>query len=300
MNKFKSIALLFGLLISSLAFTSCESNNEPNDTITEQSFLRCYAVVNDTHINDLAGMTINKSAVIKLTLNWSKSTAKVEMTGITIGGMPYPMITITDLPWKIDNDGWSEISVSNTTADTATGMPITIKNFELEWLDRLDFAEVVGSYDPALEFSFVVDNRYTVSGSRAPVVVTGTTISAASPEDSFTNLNSVYFASFDFDQKLANINILNAQFAKGMPALNIDFTKMPMSIDTEGVITIECASLIPEMNNTPQPSFPITDLKAKIVPGDGMDLEFACDFRGTKYNVKADLDFTSYTNVIDK
>ncbi len=293
MKKYLKFGSVMTVALAALTFTSCEEEAQ-NDTISEQSFLRCYAVMTD---KQALTQNIANPVTIKLELNWTQATAVA-----TINGLPgYSTLTVSDMKWGIDDDKWSEIDQDIVTAKTATGTPVTISDFEMKWFDRLEFAETVGEYDPALEFSFNLDNRYTVAGSRAPFYVTGKTVSTPADGAAYTYDQSIYATGFDFTNKTAAISITGAKFDKNMPAMNISFTKIPFTMDNEGKVYMSIASITPTLtdSNAPFNDFPVTDLRAEIEPGNGMDLSFKCNFRGTIYTVKCDLDFTSYLQVIE-
>ena len=297
MFKLKSIFAMMAMMLCSMAFTACNDDDEPSqDIVTEQTFLRCYAVVTDLQNNTQSVCT---PVTIKLELNWSTAVSTAVLSGLSINGSAYPNITFSDMKWTIATDKWSEIILANPQAGLSTQTPVSISNLKMRWLDRLDFADYVGAYDPALEFTFTIDNRFKVCGSRAPMFLSGTTNTTNPMGESFFSTKTGYTFSFDAATQEANLNITNAAFAEKMPGLNIDFIKMPMSFEADGTLVVRGYSLIPEIAGTPQPSYAISDININLAPGKGGTISFKCDFRGqVTYQVEAKVDFATYNYLL--
>lgn len=293
MYKLKSIFALMAMLLCSVAFTACNDDDEPQqDIVTEQTFLRCYAVVTDLQNGNQSVCT---PVTIKLELNWTNAMGTAVFSGLSLNGSAYPNLTLSDMKWTIASDKWSEIILANPQAGLSTQTQVSITDLKMRWLDRLDFADYVGAYDPALEFTFVIDGRFKVCGSRAPMFLSGTTATTNPNGESFFTSKTGYVFSFDAATQVANLNITKAAFADKMPALNIDFIEMPMAFEADGSLVVRNYSLIPEIGGTPQPSYAISDVNIYLTPGKGGTISFKCDFRGqVTYQVDAKVDFDSY------
>lgn len=279
-----------------MAFASCSNGNDNIDTVYEQSFLNCYAVVTD--ITDPAQMTVSSPVTIKWTTNWTQLKAEGTISGLTIGGATYPTITLSDLPWTMNQ--WCVASSSAPTTSIASGTPSAVTNFSLSWLDRLDFGYAVGNYDPGLVFSFVLDGKYKIEGSRSPIVLAGTIESVPAEGPMFTSTKPLYSFVFDFSKRLAEIRLANIQFSDIMPQMSLmTFPGIPFTISPDGKkLFLQTESLIPCIGDTPYPNFPITQLSATVTPGQGADLDFVCTFRDMPYNISVKADYTSYTDAI--
>jgi hypothetical protein len=292
MNKLKTFAVAAMSAFMTLSLPSCNSGDAP-DTITEQTFQQCYAIVTDTQ-----GLTKSASTpvTIKLTLNWSQLTASATITGLEIGSSTYPMLTISDAKWNAENSGWCYTSTSNPTASLPTGS-VSVSDFSFRWLDRLDFATVLSdTYDPGLAFSFTIDGRYRVVGSRNPIVLCGTTSTLkAGATEPYTTEQSYYSVKLDFSTNKATISIYNCCFADGMPTFdNMTFEGIDFTVADTGVISMSAAQIEPKLATVPQPSFPVTNLSATLTPGSGMTLQYVCTVMGTPYTANVTLDYTSY------
>ena len=288
-------ALLLIIALLGVGVVSCDPGDDNTETITAQSFQSCYAIVND--LEDSSNQTVCTSVVIQLTLNWNRGTAEASMTGLSIGGQTYPVVKIKDMQWGVQDGDWGFINCKTPTMETsASGVTPAITDFNLRWLDRLDFAPFVGIYDPGCEFSFIIDGRYLVVGSRQPFVLAGETSSTDDEGNVFQTLRSVYTVGLDFKNRTATIAITQAQFVDLMPMLTMKFENIPFTIVDAGKrIILDADELIPSMSGTPQPEFPISNLHADITPGTGMSLTFQCDYRKKKvYTVRANVDYSNY------
>ncbi len=120
--------------------------------------------------------------------------------------------------------------------------------------------------------------------------LTGSTISSSPSGDSFVNEKSIYKIHLDYTKMTIHFEIVGAQFASAMPALNIDFNDIPFTIDSNKCIKVDYPTeFIPSMANIPQPSFPITNLKMDLDPSQSANIYFNCTLHGRMaYSVKAE------------
>ena len=299
MFKIKSIFALMAIMLCSIAFTACNDNDEPSqEIVTEQTFLRCYAVVTDLQSGNQSVCT---PVTIKLELDWTNAIGTAVISGLSLNGSAYPNLTLSDMKWTIASDKWSEILLAKPQAGLSTQTAVSFSDLMMSWLARMDFADYVGAYDPALEFTFVIDGRFKVCGSRAPMFLSGTTSTTNPQGETFFSSKTGYVFSFDAATQVANLNITKAAFADKMPALDIDFIKMPMAFEPDGSLVVRDYSLIPEIAGTPQPSYAISDVNIHLTPGKGGTIAFKCDFRGMiTYQVEAKVDFDSYNLLLDQ
>lgn len=293
----KSALLLIAAVIG-VAVTSCNSNSEPVDTKTNQKFYKCYAVITDLQSGDIEICT---TITISLDLNWTTGVAETDITGLSIGGKSYPQVSMTDITWGGDVDGWALAQSKTPTMVTSeSGITPSVTDFSLRWVDRLDFVPVAGVYDPGCNYSFIIDNRYHVIGSRQPFVFAGSTKTKDADGNEYETLKPVYAIGLDFEKNTADIVIKNARFNEGMPHLTMRFNDVPFSIKDGGTrFELEKESLIPSIGDAPQSNYPISDLRGSIIPGSGMTLNFTCDFRKSAlYDVSVNVDYTNYGEVL--
>lgn len=300
MKIFSTIKMLAVTCAMAIAFTSClgDDNNDNNDVITGQRMLSCYAAVTDLATGET---TYSKEMVFVIELNWNTGRAGFSFTGLKLGDKTQGTLVFEDLKFKVDDKTFvSSITAAGASGgNTQLGVTTSLTSVDLKWLDRLDYGNLVLNstqrYEPMFTFSFIMDNKYRIVGSRQPFLLNGKTVSVAPDASTFSNDKSDYSIALDFDKMQASITITRAQFVENMPAQNMVFPGLPMTIADDGTITIESKEFIPTIAGTPQDQFPILDLKGVIIPESGMTLEFVCNVRrAAKYSVHATLDYTSY------
>lgn len=300
MTNLAKIALV-AVSCAGLVFTSCNSDSS-DDVETTQSITNCYARVTD--LQD-GSVTYATNITIGLDLNWTAATGTINISGLSTPAT-VPTLTFTDVKWgSVGTDGWMKAAFTQATVQSTAINTYTITDFQIEWLDRLDMGVALGAnnyYQPACVYSFVLDGRYKIVGSRVPFLLFGSTSSTAPDGKTYETKKTYYgVTTFDFRGMTAYINIYSAQFVQAMPAMDMQFVSVPISVADDGTITLDAASLIPQTSDkTPQPSFPISDLHAVITPRTGMVLDFKCNVRNAAlYSVHAQLDYLSYNGVRD-
>lgn len=300
MKKLFRFPIIAIMAVMAMVVSSCNTDGGDDDVIYEQGLLGCYAMVTDMQTNTTQPQQIVSPITIKLQINWTKQKGSAWINGLKIGGMTYPTIYLSDFKWDIASNSWCYVKEAPAVVDSPTGITPTIKEFQLKWIDRLDLSQTLGTYDPGCAFSFIVDGRYRVEGSRQPIILGSKTTSTSPTGESFISQRTLYSVQLDFEKRTANIGIVQANFASAMPEMNMMFKNIPFTVEDYGrVIRLEKADLIPEIENTPQPEFPISSLKAELKPGTGMELNFNCNLRNKAlYKVEAIVDYTSYKEAI--
>ncbi len=308
-----ALILLPAVAVAAAAFTACNSSDS-GETITTQQLTPCYAVVTDLQTNTVSYCN---EVTFKLDLNWSDATSQISVSGLSAAGTTLPTFTLPELPWSVNATsdqayaGWGTVKASMLMV-TAGYTDYSISNFALNWVDRLSMGPamgVPGLYWPGAVYSMTIDGRYRVVGARAPYMLFGKTTSTGPDGKSWDNQKPYYQVALDFKNMTADLQINDAQFVQGMPAQNMRFLAVPMTIDpATGVISMaiaDNAELIPNTvgtggTYTPQPDFPITGLTATIDPAKGMDINFDCNVRKKAvYNVSASVNYFDYTKLND-
>lgn len=283
MKHLTKIALM-ALIVASA--TSCNSGEEP-DTKTIQSFTNCYAVVTDTQTGEV---TVSEPVTIGLLVNFTQQTTETSFSGFKLGGQTYPILTLTDAQWTT-NTLWAYTTTGAPNATLTTNQPTSVSGYSFTWSDRMDMPDLpFNSYDPALVYSMDIDGRYHLEGSRTPFNLWGTTTASSEGVADYTSPVTNIIVTPDFKASTVTILILKANFASGMPSLNIQLDDIPMKfVDGGKSFSFAAESLIPTMEGAPVPSFPVSNVSGTINPKTGMQLEFGVLFRGTPYTVKTTL-----------
>lgn len=282
MNKY--LAFVGTLIASVMLLSSCSTSDA--DTITEQSFPSCFAYVCDITSNVDATYT---QVGYTLRLNYTKLTAEVSINNLrTTDGATYPTITIQDIPWTIDPDGYIKVSGTNLPARTSTGNTLVFSSFNLRLMERL----VDNSYSPGFVFYYTINMQHSVVSSNSQQIILGKTTSTDENGSSFQSDKTIYQFDFNVDTRRLKLTMLNANFMTGMPAMNIDLENIPFRFDGQSA-RFEVEAITPKIGGTPYESFPITNLSGQFDFGSKFSMKFTCDPAKApgKYNVTADCNF---------
>ena len=279
MKKLSKLALGLALVA---ATTAC--GDLDTDTKSTQGFLNSYAVITDLTDDT---QTVSSPVTIGLFLNWTTNEAEIAISGLTINGNVYPQMSLLSLVWSTSTDKlWGNIETDVPAVALTTGQFASVTNFNFTWSDRLDMPDLETSgagYDPALFYSFTLDNRYKVVGSRAPFSFWGdvTTVSDNSDAQPFVTKGQKIIAAPDFKAMTMSVYVNGAKVADAMPGLDIQLNDIPMAFEENGrYITFEVDNLIPSMAGTPVPSRPCSNIKGRIDPKVGMTFQFDCNVPG--------------------
>lgn len=285
-----------------LSLTSCNDNDNSQEIRTTQGFTDCYAAVTDLATGATSYV---ENCRITLDLDWTNAKADISITGLRTN-TNLPVIKISDVSWGVSSEsGWMQAKAVMTTASASTFATYTINDFNLQWIDRTNLGQALGTpaaYYPGAVFSFDIDGKYRIVGSRLPFLLFGTTVSTAPDGTTFSSTKTYYSVTLDLAKMTANVVIGKAQFSSGMPSMDMIFPNVPVTIDSNGIITLTSSGEItPQLTDkTPQPEFPITAVNGTIDPAKGMTLDFTCNVRKQAlYTVKANVNYTDFNGLND-
>lgn len=290
MKKF--FLLSFVAVLMGLVSTSCLGEVETPDYVTQQNFAECYAISIDQRAND-GQYTVDNPVTVFLRVNMSKGLCTVTFSGLKKeDGSAMPQFSLVDMKWTPQNNVWGVATAMTPTVSSNSGAAPKIKNVKFEWNNRIQLSQALANADfTVCKFEFTLDDTYQIIGGNRIIVMGGETTSTPVGGEAFSSKKPYYKIVPDFAKKTADINIINAQFANGMPAMSMDFTDVPMSIDY-GTITLKAENLVPSIKGVPYPSFPISNLKLQYMRWENnTTLSFGCMVRGVPYTVNASLTF---------
>lgn len=215
-------------------------------------------------------------------------TAQTTFSGLTISGNTFPLLTLTDLKWgAMPNELWCH-TTGTPSASLTTNQAVSVANLTFEWSDRLDIPNREPSeYKPAFFYSFDLDGRYHLTGSLTPFTFWGTTTVTSDGTEPFLSNVKTVVAEPDFKDMTMSVLIEGAQFAQGMPALEIKLSGIPMTlIDSGDAFAFEAERIIPTIADVPYENYECTNVSGTLDPRSGMTFTFDCNVRGMKiYNV---------------
>lgn len=275
------------IVLAAVGISACNDDKD-NDVVTSCTVTSCYTMMTDKNVGGVAVPSADISFVIEQ--NWTTATADIKISGLRLpDGSSYPSFTLVDCPWTVDSDSWMIFSAQAPTieSDGTSSVAPVLDNFKFEMLSR-----TVGQvFAPGVSFSFGVNSAYLVQGAYSPFFLIGETISTPDGGKSFTSYSPAYSIAIDNASLTATINIIGAQFADGMPSLNMEFSGIKATFCDDGSYLLSCDDLIPTISDTPYPNYPISDLRGTLDPVDGMELTFVCTVNGTPFSVSIDVTY---------
>lgn len=286
MNKLKTLIIAVAALVG---LASC-NNSGSGDYETEQNIGGCFAEA----VNTATGESVtSKSVGYYLRLNYTSGLATVEVSGLELpGGLKYPTLRFSDLSFSVEDNGWKKIKGTMVTpTSTGFGSLPTFSTLEIQLLDRITGQ----SYVPVIILRANVNGVISVLSAAKLQLFAGETVSVSPSGDRYKSTETMYVVSVDFEKMTAGIQLTGARFVEAMPSMDITFKDVPFTYSS-GRILLKRDALIPEMGNTPQPSYPISNLVADFDISKGMELGFDCSVHGATYHVDAHLEYNPKTD----
>lgn len=279
-----SIALItvFGLI-------SCSSDKD-NDTITNQTFSNFVAVVNDL---TTGGTAYYNNVSFFVELNYSRMIASVQISGLKLpDGTTYPTLTVSDVPWNISSDGWKTIKGTSLPSHPS-GSVGAFTSFEFKIYERILTENDKTTYSPGVCANFTIDGRYKIVCTYSPQTLNGKA-TVTSEGNTYTSNNSEYICTLNTDTRMLSILMNKAQFAPGMPALNMELRSIPVTLRGTN-FDFDVEHTTPYIEGTAFDAFPITELKGSFNPASGLNFSFICAPRtqAGSYNVTVNADYSS-------
>lgn len=293
-NKMKIIPRLLSLaaLLVMLA-TSCDTKTD-QPTITEQAFPGFFANV---HEYTTGAMAVYSNLSYKVTLNYTDQVADVQISGLKLpDGTTYPTMTLRNLRWGIDNNGWREITGREVQPEIGGfANPPVFTQFKFRIYERFlssDLDRVV--YSPAVCANYVINGVYGVMSSYSPQVLYGTTVSTDTDTNiEFESNNTIYTATYNTDTRTLTLRMNGIRFNSGInDGFDMELRNIPLEMNNN-VLAFKVAYITPYLNGTVFDSYPISDLKGEFNPGEGLKFSFATTPRNstTTYRVNVECDF---------
>lgn len=292
---FRTIRNLFVIALIGVMATSCLKSNSGNEeVVTQQSFSQYIGFVNNKSTGESSSIT---ALGLTLYINYTESTAQVDITGLKIGSSTYPTISLEDISWKSDKAGFVELKAASIVP-SANGLQIpTVTNFEGKLVERL-FDSLASTnnpegYWPNLTLHFVMDGQYEVLISSALQIYEGTLVSTSESGATYTNTKPLYTATIDAEKRVLAIRMNSVQFIEGMPAMDIDIPGLPYVVDGTD-LKFNSESIVPTIKDTPYPPYTLTEVTGEVELEDGLELQFVCNPPQLgKFTVKIDAPFES-------
>ncbi|MDE6137284.1 MAG: hypothetical protein K2F97_07410 [Muribaculaceae bacterium] len=293
MNRFKTI--LWAVAVAAMALTTSCLNSDNTEQKTTENINSAIAYT----IDRLTGQTVSEQSIsLEILTNYTALTMGFTLNNFTLpDGKVLPKATFADLPLKMNDTGWMLAEDTNVlpTAEgfAAETMPMfsSVRIGAINHVADLMDQTVVG-YERAIRMEI---SNYVIYITRPSTWSTGTTYATdQSTGTSFKSTKPIYLVNLDTEKHTARITVYNAVFAQAMENLNleIEFRDIPYSFDANGNIRlVRNEEFDPYHKDTPNPSFPISNLSCTLNIFSGITISFNCEAMGGNYHVAADMPF---------
>lgn len=266
----KNLKTLFLFFAVALALTACDSDDS---NYAASWKYECYDNLNYV-LNVGSGQGSVYTGASYAIEFFSDGKAKVVAKNVQFApGMP-------EIEMTLDGLTWSQTSNSFMTINATDVIPVVYGEEMPEYMiNQL----TVGVLDRSAQGDATVfDISYSVLGGSFKVVALpkqvkyyGTTNvrNIASGTEFFT-VDPYYVLSFS-ENLTANVDIYGAKFAQNMPAQNMSFKNIPVTVTSNGCV-LSVGDLVPEIGDVPYPNYPVTNFNAIVNFSSGVDLDFNC------------------------
>lgn len=277
--KFLSVALLASVMTSCLG----DAENVQAENFTNYCF---------NYVTDMSTGTSETTwgATYMLETNYTDGVATFNITGLKLASSQSVSLSFSNMKYSYNEKGGFVIKAPSYES-SYNGQRHTVTDFSMEYYRR----SVGTRYLPAMFLTFKVDNAYSVRVVYTPSAYLGTTAVVDADGKSFSSQKPYYAVAFDPTKSISALHILGAQFAEGMPAMDMVFTDIPVTFSHNG-FEMAKAELIPQIGNTPYQDFKITDLTVSAAYEGMMTVNFTCTI-DTK-TMKGRYKVTAYLDVL--
>lgn len=267
MNKIKSI---FATIIMALVLASCVSSDN-DDTMV----IRYDVAMLNGSISSNGNTFVSSGVMYKLLVDYVSATAELEIEGVKFSEkMPMAVtMSVSGLSVAANTDGALVVTGSNLIP-TVSGK--AMPEFTINSLKMV----LASEYNAYVEYSVMGAN---VVATNVDQTFFGKTTVSSTGGSFITDAKdkNVYRVKIDPIKMTADIHLLNANFASGMPTFeDMVFPSVAVEL-VKGGYTLRAESLIPKIANTAYPGYEITDLSAMVSTSGLMSMQYTCGTLGT-------------------
>ncbi len=286
MKNLKQLSICLAILTATL-FSSCLGDHEDDYTTTDK-LTGYFNVIFDNEGNQ----TYTSGVSYEVEWTYNNQTADLSITGLQLpGGQKYNTVTLADVPWKLNNRGWQDISLDHAVPSNIPA-GLVFDRFNFQMLNR-----IYGSLQfPACSMiEYTVNNEYRIISLPQQTVEVGETrVMNGGSEYKIAEAQSpFYYFILNPDNQSAFLVIQGAKFAEQMPAMNMKFPGLKFNVDEYGNIIMHGDDITPTLMKdgvtdinaagTPFEGAKITNFVSDYRPGSGVDMTFTCTI-ATKNN----------------
>lgn len=284
------------MLLTPAVMTSCLGSKDDDQMKVTTTFSSFFNAITDMETGETV-LYPGVSYTLETQMQAPKATLKIE--GLKLpNGSSYPSLLFTDVPWKTNTRGWTEISLSNVQPEGVGGFMLTptFSSLIFQTVSRY-FSNI---YVPCVNIEYVVDG-YRVKSFSEQILEIGETEVRDLDDDGIyrpgdNNIDpAIYLFTLSPTAKTATLTISGAKFHKDMPAMNMRFSNIPFEVDEIGNIVMMKENIVPDMltgtnissaTATPMPTFPITNFRATYDSYRGLWVSYICSPDTEKFKGK--------------
>lgn len=279
------LSKFFSLMFAAFAFgavSTLSSCVKPADQVTTISMPGYINTIVDATGNVIAS---SKNVGYTITYNYNTNLADVTIEKLKMAdGQQFTGLTFKEVPWRIDTNGCMIIDCGLLNPTASVQAP----QFQSLFIDLYPryFSE---QFLPLVKIEYTINNQtfYSLPTS----LINGGTTTVTDPENSAwvqpESEACLYMLVFDPEKEFVTLGIQGAKFASNMPAMNMKFKDIPYSVNAQGKYVFQ-AGLIEapvivgsDGSETPNPSFPISNLFCQTDGFNNMTLNFTCTLNKT-------------------
>ncbi|MBD5253059.1 MAG: hypothetical protein HDS51_02375 [Barnesiella sp.] len=289
--KLSKISLFLCMAAVACGLSSCLGNGEQRQSITF-NYKDCFNVVTDLN----TGVSeVRLSPTYHMDMNLTEGTADITMTNISLPGVTGALsFKLEGIKFTFDKRGNYIISGRDLVPSGSAADYYTFSSLSIMFVDRMLSEE--GARIPAYYINFVINNKTQVNAVSTENYYFGKTTVTSENTTPYTTYETYYTVILDPQSMVATIGFNSARFSDKMPlSLNFTLKDLPFTVDPQGYKIIKADATTPYLNNTPNPSYDITNLSVNGVTNKGATFDFDCNPNGMgEYHVNAPVEWLVY------
>ena len=267
--KLSKISLFLCMAAVACGLSSCLGNGEQRQSITF-NYKDCFNVVTDLN----TGVSeVRLSPTYHMDMNLTEGTADITMTNISLPGVTGALsFKLEGIKFTFDKRGNYIISGRDLVPSGSAADYYTFSSLSIMFVDRMLSEE--GARIPAYYINFVINNKTQVNAVSTENYYFGKTTVTSEKTTPYTTYETYYTVILDPQSMVAT---------------------MPFTVDPQGYKIIKADATTPYLNNTPNPSYDITNLSVNGVTNKGATFDFDCNPNGMgEYHVNAPVEWLVY------
>lgn len=289
----KRLLSIFAVMAMVLSMQSCIGSSDTPD-YNQSISLKGY-----NHVTEITSSSSDnvrlKAAKYNIGINMTANTLDLDITGAFDANGDETTMYLKNIKFSYSATTGFTFSLAEATPTSSDGTEhkITGLNGNITQWAIVNSDQTAYFYMSLLQISYTLDSKYDVfatietSTGTSPEVLftncsTTTTAESVSP---FSTTVTTYMITFNSTTS-ANVTLRSAQFSQRMPQTSMVFPNIPVTLTKDGYV-LEAAEITPTINDTPMPSYKISNFKLEATnKGTVANTSFNCTISDVLYTVK--------------